>query len=163
MRDSPISGWRKGSERFRGDKGFRIWDNTEPMGDWRSGSAGALQAQGRGFKSLLAHHMSLKTEAICFGFFIYQAFLSPSHNREGLSCFLRADPIEAVSARSDAWCIAVRFAPEKLFEFGRILQGRLLKISRILTSSWDCSQTAHRLGPIGIRFETSSEAYGRPA
>jgi hypothetical protein len=27
-----------------------------PVGDWRSGSAGALQAQGRGFKSLIAHH-----------------------------------------------------------------------------------------------------------
>lgn len=25
-------------------------------GDWRSGSAGALQAQGQGFKSLIAHH-----------------------------------------------------------------------------------------------------------
>ena len=25
-------------------------------GDWRSGSAGALQALGRGFKSLIAHH-----------------------------------------------------------------------------------------------------------
>ena len=34
-----------------------LCDNTEGiMGDWRSGSAGALQAQGRGFKSLIAHH-----------------------------------------------------------------------------------------------------------
>lgn len=27
-----------------------------PMGAWRSGSAGPLQGQGRGFKSLSAHH-----------------------------------------------------------------------------------------------------------
>lgn len=26
------------------------------MGDWRSGSAGALHAQGRGFEPLIAHH-----------------------------------------------------------------------------------------------------------
>ena len=29
---------------------------TAYMVEWRSGSAGALQAQGRGFKSLLDHH-----------------------------------------------------------------------------------------------------------
>lgn len=51
------------------DKGFRIWDNFGSMGDWRSGSAGALQAQGRGFKSLIAHHRNLKAEALSFGFF----------------------------------------------------------------------------------------------
>ena len=29
---------------------------SQVMGDWRSGSATALQAVGRGFKSLIAHH-----------------------------------------------------------------------------------------------------------
>ena len=39
-----------------------LWENNNPfdkMGDWRSGSAGALQAQGQRFKSVIAHHKTL--------------------------------------------------------------------------------------------------------
>lgn len=34
----------------------REWLSAQNMGDWRSGSAGVLHTQGRGFKSLIAHH-----------------------------------------------------------------------------------------------------------
>ena len=39
-----------------GGKYARIFSCRKAMVEWRSGSAGALQAQGRGFKSLLDHH-----------------------------------------------------------------------------------------------------------
>lgn len=39
------------------------------MGDWRSGSAGALQAQGRGFKSLIAHQ-DFQARRMSPGFFL---------------------------------------------------------------------------------------------
>ena len=39
-----------------GGKYARIFPCRKAMVEWRSGSAGALQAQGRGFKSLLDHH-----------------------------------------------------------------------------------------------------------
>ena len=43
-----------GIARFR-----KVWETIQHfMVEWRSGSAGALQAQGRGFKSLLDHHES---------------------------------------------------------------------------------------------------------
>ena len=34
----------------------KMWEDFHVLVEWRSGSAGALQAQGRGFKSLLDHH-----------------------------------------------------------------------------------------------------------
>ena len=37
-------------------KAAGLCDNDCASGDWRSGSAGPLQGQGRGFKSLIAHH-----------------------------------------------------------------------------------------------------------
>ena len=37
-------------------KAAGLCDNECASGDWRSGSAGPLQGQGRGFKSLIAHH-----------------------------------------------------------------------------------------------------------
>lgn len=47
---------------------FFMGQYLSTKGDWRSGSAGALQAQGRGFKSLIAHHR-IKKAAI--GSFFY--------------------------------------------------------------------------------------------
>ncbi len=40
------------------------------MVEWRSGSAGALQAQGRGFKSLLDHHKELRRTRKGFAYFV---------------------------------------------------------------------------------------------
>lgn len=39
------------------DKRRVLCENIASPGDWRSGSAGPLQGQGRGFKSLIAHHL----------------------------------------------------------------------------------------------------------
>lgn len=86
------------------------------MGDWRSGSAGALQAQGRGFKSLIAHHMNSRAEADCFGFFFFGRFRALCVMREGL--FMPC--VRGAPTRSGAKRIAARFAPEKSLEFGRI-------------------------------------------
>ena len=39
------------------------------MGDWRSGSAGALHAQGQRFKSVIAHHKTAGQRLVTSDFF----------------------------------------------------------------------------------------------
>lgn len=43
---------------FPNDKKTLVMAELILAGGWRSGSAGALQASGRGFKSLTAHHLN---------------------------------------------------------------------------------------------------------
>ena len=56
-------------------KGSSVQSRQRPplddiMGDWRSGSAGALQAQGHRFKSCIAHHFKLTKERKLRSFFV---------------------------------------------------------------------------------------------
>ena len=52
------------------DKRAVLCENIASPGDWRSGSAGPLQGQGRGFKSLIAHHLILKPLSSVLGGFV---------------------------------------------------------------------------------------------
>lgn len=52
---------------------------------WRSGSAGALQAQGRGFKSLRDHHRNLRKTPDELGFFLLVSRYIRLHFRQTLA------------------------------------------------------------------------------
>lgn len=61
-----------------------IYEKIPPYaGDWRSGSAGPLQGQGRGFKSLIAHHWLLKAAGFPAAFLRIGAF---STHAEDCAC-----------------------------------------------------------------------------
>lgn len=47
------------------DKCAVLCENIASPGDWRSGSAGPLQGQGRRFKSCIAHHVCMKSFEQC--------------------------------------------------------------------------------------------------
>ena len=94
-------------------------------GDWRSGSAGPLQGQGRGFKSLIAHHVCMKSFEQCLlgGLFV-SAFLLGNLRTSCLAS--AAESWTAAGAYPHLCAGASRFSSKRLctcFFFIRVLSG----------------------------------------